>query len=104
VFNKDPNATDYMLERTAYERACSYTSNEELWGSRAGEGGRHIFYILSLKEILIRRQRNIWDVDYLPLLLLVEVCWICASSHPLVTCLYGTVSSNERKALNKAAL
>jgi hypothetical protein len=80
-----------------------YTWNEELWGSRAGEGGRHIFYILSLKEILIRRQRNIWDVDYLLLLLLVEARWICASSHPLITYLYGTISSNERKAPNKAA-
>jgi hypothetical protein len=50
-----------------------------------------------IKEMLIRRQRSKWDDDYLPLLLLVEVCWICASSHPLVTCLYGTISSNERK-------
>jgi hypothetical protein len=47
-------------------------------------------YFLTLKEILTRRQRSKWDVDYLPLLLLIEVCWICASSHPLVTCLYGT--------------
>jgi hypothetical protein len=47
-------------------------------------------YFLTLKEILTRRQRNKWDVDYLLLLLLVEVSWICASSHPLVTCLYGT--------------
>jgi hypothetical protein len=62
------------------------------------------FVIISLfiKEILTRRQRNKWDVDYLLLLLLVEVCWICASSHPLVTCLYGTVGSNKRKAPNKA--
>lgn len=29
------------------------------------------------------------DVDYLLLLLLVEVHWICTSSHPLVMCLYG---------------
>jgi hypothetical protein len=77
---------------------------EEQWGStKRGEGRKAFTHVLTLKEILIRRQRNIWDVDYLPLLLLVEVCWICASSHPLVTCLYGTVSSNERKAPNKAA-
>jgi hypothetical protein len=64
------------------------------------------FVIISLfiKKILTRRQRNKWDVDYLPLLLLIEVRWICASSHLLVMCLYGTVSSNERKAPNKAAL
>jgi hypothetical protein len=58
---------------------------------------------LFIKEMLIRRQRRKWDVDHLLLLLLVEVHWICASSHPLVTCLYGTIVSNERKALNKAA-
>ncbi len=57
---------------------------------------------LFIKEMLIRRQMSKWDVDYLLLLLLVEVRWICASSHPLVTCLYGTVGSKERKALNKA--
>jgi hypothetical protein len=40
--------------------------------SGAVEQGRDggVYIILSLKEILIRRQRNIWDVDYLPLLLL----------------------------------
>ena len=58
---------------------------------------------LFIKEILTRRQRNKWDVDYLPLLLLVEVRWIGASSHPLVTCLYETVGSNVRIAPNKAA-
>jgi hypothetical protein len=57
---------------------------------------------LFIKEMLIRRQRSKWDVDYLPLLLLVEVRWICASSHPLVTCLYGTIGLNKRKAPNKA--
>ena len=78
---------------------------DRMRNSGAVEQGREdgLYIILSLKEILIRRQRNIWDVDYLPLLLLVEVRWICASSHPLVTCLYGTVGSNERKAPNKAA-
>jgi hypothetical protein len=59
---------------------------------------------LYIKEILTRRQRNKWDVDYLPLRLLVEVRWICASSHPPVTCLYETVGSNVRKAPNKAVL
>ncbi len=77
--------------------------NEEQWGSRGGEGGKAFTPVLTLKERLTRRQRNKWDVDYLPLLLLVGVRWICASSHPLVTCLYGTVGSNKRKAPNKAA-
>jgi hypothetical protein len=62
------------------------------------------YLFMTLEEILTRRQRNKWDVDYLLLLLLVEVFWICASYHPLVTCLNGTVSSNKRKALNKAIL
>jgi hypothetical protein len=38
------------------------------------------------------------DVDYLLLLLLVEVRWICASSHPLVTYLYGTSQFEQKKS------